>query len=120
MPISIREYYTYRKAVKVPKGLEHGQAQGQWYVESGLTHSKIHVCPQADCQAGQEGKHPKNGSKEGRQVSQTDGIGRQESTIGQVWNLDQRTEKGGRLEETRSYEAHRKGERPQGGTLTAP
>jgi len=28
LPISIREYDTYRKTVKVPKGLDYGQAQG--------------------------------------------------------------------------------------------
>ena len=120
MPISIREYYTYRKTVKVPKGLEHGQAQGQKYVESGLEHPKIHFCPRAGCQEGEEGKHPKNGSKEGRQVSQETGIGREESALAKVPNLGRRSEKGGRLKETRSPEAHREGAGPQAGPRAAP
>jgi len=59
MPISSREYDTYRETVKVPKGFEHGQTQAGGDPEKGETGPKTGRAPHREARPGcgtEEGK----------------------------------------------------------------
>jgi hypothetical protein len=66
MPISSREYDTYRETVKVPKGFDHGQTQAGGDPEEGETGRKTRRPPHRKARPGWGTEEGRSGQAKAR------------------------------------------------------